>query len=524
MTVNKKRMCCCGTSENPYYLELFPVVTIQTGEKTLSGTYSFWLNLEDTTLSGSTLMFDYVTGATNTNATADIPYTSTTGIAMVFPPDGNSDIGTKCLKSGITSMADHSLLRRADALVRRGMEPKTTSRVLRLSAVLALSENRILFNKIESKTTSGVPGTYWYEKRGYVFVSDQYNATPAVSTTITRGDGETFDWEIYPKVSANLPEKILARDPEDNTHEEWFDFTYSFPSTITVRNKATYDIQVSPDQGVYEFVSVDLDASATYTKTVTGYSDASPGGLGPDTGAMTYTKTSQDTYFNGSGTSHSYTDRNGDPATANIRIFYNPRPTIFQHLNYTGGFGQLTRDQDYRGAVRLNKDISTNLNANLLACTSCDPFSTPRLSAFCTSHNYDGTETKNRMVNNSISSFFASVTQFDNTTGGQVTWQAGASFAPNDIAGIQMVGMGPAIEWGEVTTSVSFALQDMQFGTDLPAFYPEGPDVGCLFAGAGTGDFVFDFVGLPPGGGTVESSIPNELNSDFNSITIFSIT
>ena len=524
MTVNKKRMCCCGTSENPYYLELFPVVTIQTGEKTLSGTYSFWLNLEDTTLSASTLMFDYVTGATNTNATADIPYTSTTGIAMVFPPNGNSDIGTKCLKSGITSMADHSLLRRAETLVRRGMEPKTTSRVLRQSAVLALSENRILFNKIESKTTSGIPGTYWYDRRGYVFVSDQYNATPAVSTTITRGDGETFVWEIHPKVSANLPEKIVARDPENNTHEEWFDFTHTFPDAFTVEHKATHDIQVQPRQFVNDFVSIDLDASSVYTKTITGYSDASPGPFGADTGTMSYVRTStSSTYWNGSGTSYNYTDNQGNDVTATIKILYPPPSTVFEHINAVGGFSPPDVDADYRGAVKLNKDISINLNANLSSCQSCDPFQDPQLSQSCTPLNYDGRmvdfNVNNSVVPNPIS--VANQNFSPNTTGGSVSWQGGASFAPYDIAAIQMVGMGPCIVWQECSSSVQLFFTDMKYGGEPDVFFPDGPQIGCLYGNAGSGDFVFAFRGLPPGGGIVETSIGSGMGGDFQAMTTF---
>lgn len=518
-------MCCCGTDDNPFYLELFPVVTIQSGEKSLSGTYSFWLNLEDTTLSESTLMFDYVTGATNTNATADITYNSTTGIAMVFPPNGNGDIGTKCLKDGVTSFSDHTLLLRADTLVRRGMEPKTTSRVVRLSDVLALSENRILFSKIESKTNAGVPGTYWYDRRGFVFVNDQYHATPAVSTTVTRNDGETFNWEIYPKVSANLPEKIVARNPNDNTHEEWFDFTHTFPNTITIRHKATHDIQVQPRQFVNDFVSIDLDATSTYTKTVTGYSDADPGPLGPSTGEMFYTRTStsSDTW-NGSGTSYNYTDQQGNNVTANLKVEYPTTGSVFAHSNFVQGFSPPDEDEDYRGAVRLNKNISTNLNANLSSCTNCDPFGNPRLQQSCTPLNYDS-ETVNKNVNNSMVQNPISVSDqifSPNTTGGLVSWP-GAAFGPYDIAAIQMAGLAPTIQWGECSASVSFTLQDMKYGGEPTVFYPDGPQIGCLYGNAGSGDFVFAFRGLPPGGGDVEVSIGSGM-FDFIDMTTFSLT
>jgi len=59
MTMNKKRLCCCGTSlPGVRFIEVFPYNAIPSGAIEVAGTVSYWIRLAaPTTVSDSTVIF-----------------------------------------------------------------------------------------------------------------------------------------------------------------------------------------------------------------------------------------------------------------------------------------------------------------------------------------------------------------------------------------------------------------------------------------------------------------------------------
>lgn len=379
MTFNKKRQCCCGVDTGPKYLEVFPKIDSTSSEKQLSGTYSYWIFLGDVANQPGTnrpaydtVIFEVFSSTKNTNATSNITYLDFTN--TVFVSTGKFD----CAVNGETSWkklvnfgGDRD---QGVALARRGFTWSFSSRLLTESEVFALEENRI---RVYYPGPSSDFGPRAFDE-GYFFVSSQYDQTPAISDNLTRSDGVSFNYVVYPKIAANLPDRIFD---EDGT--VWFDFSVHFPPTLTLTFSGSGDVRVNNDP--IQTKSYDVNFTATYEKVVVDVGRTS---------VVKYERTSQsgeeigqsDQYlvgprvdftvsFDGPNGPYDIVGKVGLKTRAPDFIFahqntYRSQIDIFgfSSANFVPGIEYIFQRQ----GAKLNKNFSQNVDACFLLCLSCD--------------------------------------------------------------------------------------------------------------------------------------------------------
>tara|TARA_R100000654_G_scaffold58054_1_gene84667 strand:- start:780 stop:2573 length:1794 start_codon:yes stop_codon:yes gene_type:complete len=275
MTMNKKRLCCCGTSlPGIRFIEVFPYNAIPSGVTKLDGTISFWIRLAaPTTVSDSTVIFK-ATGIANkqtaTNATADVTFADHEDAILVF---GTSSWREIRAVGQTFEGAPADSFKQNKSLNHRGWTwDNASSRLLTDSQMNALTgETRVIWNKPVNSANRALDGTEDItiaDANGYLFVSDAYNNSPALSQTLTADDGTSHVYRYYPYVEATQPEQLAywtsSSIPPLTDRVLVFDFADIFPSTlsITYRVRGTIrDINSGAQNGF------DETFSKTYNKT-----------------------------------------------------------------------------------------------------------------------------------------------------------------------------------------------------------------------------------------------------------------
>jgi len=486
------------------YLEVFPYIAPTASEKRLSGTYSYWIYLGDVANEPGTsrpaydtVLFEVFSSTQNTNATSDIEYLDFTN--TVFVSTGKFD----CAENGESSWKklvnfggenDQGV-----ALARRGFTWNFSSRFLTESQLFALEENRIRVYRGGPSSSFG-PQAF---DDGYWFVNGQYDQTPAISENYTRFDGEVFNYVVYPKVCANLPDLIF-----DTDGTVWFDFSVNFPSSITLTYSGTGDILFRKGQLEFDPIvrsSVEISFTATYEKVVVENTTLR-------TSVVKYVKTDQSGEelaggytvisnrvnftidWEGPDGTYTNTYRVAIIAKAPDVIFaqqnrYNNRTDVFgtSPANFVPGLEYIYE----RKGARLNKNFSQNVDACYLYCLNCDGTGLG-VTYDKTPYNSDGTGTKAKNRNAWYSRFPTGSylpsppltnpsyeIEDDNSTGGEIP-----SYTDPLI-----VGWGPQISWSNnAGTPVSFDIETGKYSNAPDAFYPDLPNIRC-----GTVDGAVDF-------------------------------
>ncbi len=274
MTVNKKRMCCCGTTPSGVrFIEIFPKTAIPSGVVEKSGTISFWIRLDQTiTASDSTVIFK-TTGTeanqTPTNATSDVTFADHENAVLVFGRTSWKEIRP----SGQAGPAPLDSFKENKTLNHRGWTwDNDTSRTLTDAQMDALTgETRLIWRKPENTGNRPLDGSEdigLVAGVGYLFVSSAYDAQPALSQTTTSADGTSYSWKYYPYLEATQPEHLAywtsAAVPPTSDRVLVYDFADIFPSSISVtyRVRGTIRDLVTGNQD-----AIDQTFSKTYNKT-----------------------------------------------------------------------------------------------------------------------------------------------------------------------------------------------------------------------------------------------------------------
>ncbi len=493
MTFNKKRQCCCNADTGPKYLEVFPEIDSTSEEKQLSGTYSYWIFLGDvanepgTNLPAyDTVIFEVLSNTKNTNATSDIEFQDYDG--TVFVSSGKFDCATNAESSWKELVSDGGENYQGVALARRGFTWNLESRFLTESQLFALDGNRIR-GYLPGPSSAFGPRAF---DEGYFFVSNQYDETPAISENLTRSDGETFNYVVYPKISANLPDRIYD---EDGTI--WFDFTVHFPASLTLTFSGTGDAMFRFPDGSYGRQSYTVNYSATYDKEVLDYTDR-------QLSVFKYVLSEQPAQSQLVGPRVPFVVTFQGPdgpydVTVNLGLFQKPPITIFATQNRYNAFDDVFAipapfgppDREYiyqRHGARLNKNFTQNQDACYIYATDCDGLGTGETVSFDKSpYNYAGTTLSSKNSNAWLARFpegspiFFPSSQPDpnapyqieanNTTGGEILRSGlGEPF---------VMAMAPIISWADEASSgsVTFALEDGTYSGGFDIFYSKLPEL-----------------------------------------------
>ena len=504
------------------YLEVFPYVDSTSSEKKLSGTYSYWIYMGDvdnepgTSLPEyDTVLFNVLSNTKNTNSNTPITFADYDGTVFVATgsfscvPNGEDE-----WKELVSSSGEK---RSGVALARRGFYWTLSSRFLAESDVLALSENRV---RVGNPSPSSSDPASKFDS-GYYFVDDQYDASPAISDTRTRDDGETFEWVVYPKIAANIPDRIIDED-----EVLWFDFSAHFPASVRVNFSGTAkirfkagnsDYDASPD---FQIVNCPIDCYAIYEKQIVEINQTS---------VVKYAKTFQSRELDdGSGNYAA-----GPTVDATVSWSFNGESlydTVFQFTvrafapevifahqnNYSGGidvfqFSQFEgiEDREYvyqRGGARLNKNFTQNEDACYLFCGSCDGTGGSFPPWDQTPFNFGGVSQKNKNANAWLARFPRDPfrqniplnppyeIEDDNSTGGEIEMN-GIGTPP------YVSGWGPLIVWGDEagSGSVTFETYSNNFAGAPDTYDPDFPDLRCSSDGVVNFYVAERNFGSPPG-------------------------
>lgn len=274
MSMNKKRLCCCGTSlPGIRFIEVFPYNAIPSGVTKLDGTISFWIRLAaPTTVSDSTVIFK-ATGTptlqTATNATADVTFADHENAILVFGTASWREIrpNGQALGAPIDSFRENK------SLNHRGWTwDNASSRLLTDAQMDSLTgETRIIWNKPTNSVNRPLDGTEdiaLVDEVGYLFINSAYDTSPALSQTMTAADETSHIYRYYPYLEATQPEQLAywtsSSVPPVSDRVLVFDFADIFPSSISItyRVRGTIRDIVAGTQD-----SIDETFSKTYNKT-----------------------------------------------------------------------------------------------------------------------------------------------------------------------------------------------------------------------------------------------------------------
>lgn len=493
MTFNKKRQCCCNADTGPKYLEVFPYIDSLASEKGLTGTYSYWIFLGDVANEPGTsrpaydtVIFEVSSNTTNTSASTDITYIDFQDTVLVT--SGKFD----CAKAGQSSFTELTV--RGDnglglCLSRRGFTWSHSSRFITESALAGLNENRIIVEKTLPWAGNPIDG---YDKVGYAFSAipvvggSFYDLEPAVSHVMTRSDGETFLYEIYPAISANLPEVIKSGD------DTWFDFTATFPDEINL----TYSGDITVRGPVSE-ASASFSIQATYEKKTPLVNDSfssfgyeykeDNGGEFPDDSIFLIYES-----FDYRNVGSVDLAKEGGGVFTSVFAFQPWRKWVFQHATAPNGLpwgepavmpAPFAPERWNRQAGRLKKNISQNLEANYIACVGCDVQGVKGITRSCTPQKYEGIGNTDRNFNHYLNNFqraslegSAPLNDSNNSTGGEI-------LRPNDKTVPPLQSVAPIISWSTPAGSSSVTFELTTFGGSPITFYPDFPNQECSFSG-----------------------------------------
>lgn len=493
MTFNKKRQCCCNADTGPKYLEVFPYIDSLTSEKGLTGTYSYWIFLGDVANEPGTsrpaydtVIFEVNSNTTNTTATSDITYIDFEDTVLVT--SGKFD----CAKAGQSSFTELTV--RGDnglglCLSRRGFTWSHSSRFITESALAALDENRIIVEKTLPWTGNPIDG---YDKVGYAFSTvpvvggSFYDLEPAVSHLMTRSDGESFIYEIYPAISANLPEVIKSGD------DTWFDFTATFPDEIDL----TYSGDITV-RGPISEESASFTITATYEKKTPLVNDSfssfgyeykeDNGDDFPDDSIFLIYES-----FDYRNVGSVDLPKEGGGVFTSVFAFQPWRKWVFQHATAPNGLpwgepavmpAPFAPERWNRQAGRLKKNISQNVEANYTACVGCNVQQVKGIGRSCTPQKYEGIGNTDKNFNHYLNNFqraswegSAPLNDSNNSTGGEI-------LRPNDYTVPPLQSVAPIISWSTPAGSSSVTFELTTFGGEPITFYPDFPNQECSFSG-----------------------------------------
>lgn len=276
--MNKKRLCCCGTSlPGIRFIEVFPYNAIPSGVTKLDGTISFWIRLAaPTTVSDSTVIFKATgipTQQTGTNATADVTFADHENAILVFGASSWREI--RAVGQTFDSAPSDNFTENKSLSHRGWTWDNASSRLLTDTQMNALTgETRVIWNKPVNSGNRALDGTEDItiaDGTGYLFVSGAYNNSPALSQTLTADDGTSHVYRYYPYVEATQPEQL--RYYTSSGPVLVFDFADIFPSTMTLtyRVRGTIRDTVSGAQNGF-----DETFSKTYNKATISVFDGIP--------------------------------------------------------------------------------------------------------------------------------------------------------------------------------------------------------------------------------------------------------
>lgn len=275
MSMNKKRLCCCGTDlSGRRFIEVFPYNAIPSGTVEVGGTVSYWIRLEEpTTINNSTVIFKATGTATQqtpTNATSDVTFADSANAVLVFGHSSWREIRP----SGQAGPAPIDSFRENKSLNHRGWtwsSGRGGSRRFTDAQMDALTgETRIIWDKPVNSGNRALDGTEdirLVDGVGYLFVNSAYDTSPALSQTVTADDGTSHVYRYYPYLEATQPEQLAywtsASVPPVSDRVLVFDFADIFPSSISVtyRVRGTIRDIVAGTQD-----SIDETFSKTYNK------------------------------------------------------------------------------------------------------------------------------------------------------------------------------------------------------------------------------------------------------------------
>ena len=486
MAFNKKRACCCGSSETDVaYFEVKSVVPIVAAEQVIDKTYSYWFRREDTTfISGnvpdSTVLWERGSGTNvNSELSEDLTYgawkTAGSATAYVPPIGGGALVGSSntFVPSGGPPITPGGVPGEAmdKALHRRGWYLDSGTRVLTEAQWDALDECKIELPLpvVTSTGSGGNNAIEIYRDRGWMFGGDQFNASPAIGP-ITKGD---LTWEVYPKVNCNYP-------VGGNVH----DFTALFPNTISFDISGSMPIAFQRVAEGFTISNVSGSGSYTFSKVTTG--------TGTSAITISYEQTSP------SGTAFvGQVDVTGDDllggtftATLKLRqpsfgpFDFNPNSSILGRTNITlsGTSSNCTTDIGY-----FQDDPR-------ILCEDCDPNSNAgSANSGCSPANFDGGFLANKNYYIVTGSRFSGNPQ-NNTLGVDLFLSTNY---PTDEARQASLGLGsmlsglangPILVWGEANGGTVNIEVKTPPGPGLNSYLVSDPDGRCInpqYAGTG---------------------------------------
>lgn len=482
MSFNKARLCCCNvTPAGEFFVELFPKIPITSGEEAKAQTYSYWVKFE-TSPTGSTVLYDYSAGVTNSNTTSDVTYEDLIGNGTPENPGLGSAVVFKFSEIGpggtfpyyriVDNEGTEHRLYNSTALVRRGFYIDSSSRQLTQTEFDALTEVRTLFSLIQPSTQE--LSTAWHVD-GYLYVSNKFEDSAPVHQ-FTKG---AATYEINPKLAANLPERIGGQRTVlgVTSYTEFWDLSDSWPDTLTLTwsMDTKYLVGKQVFNGVctvfgnYSLEDLAISGSTTYNKessfdTSLGFSlvryrvdsDNDAEFLGQESFEAPDCFTPGFPPPNPDGTNRTtFRFENRRPGTAFSYSVQNS-----QNIQTQRGNRNLTRM-----GWRLASTATWNYEANRYACDGCDPTSPNlELNAGCTPANTPTNGARNNYYQRTSSlGVFESL---PNTLGMSFAFgspdlpefNGNGQFPAVAEAGFHAFGLEPGLTWGEAGEAFSWGL------------------------------------------------------------------
>jgi hypothetical protein len=499
MSFNKKRACCCNQQpgEDDFFFEVQSAIPIASAEKNLTGTYSFWIEVEGVTTSGgvpvdSTLIWEYVSTQINNEAGSNVTLGSwkTETDRLVFIPnpfefnihhtDGKIYQATSQQQVGL------------DALRFRGFHMNSSPRMLTRTEWEALDEIKVLMRLPEGVNQSAGGNKFRaYKLYGYFFGLDQFDDEPAIGPT-TFGD---LTWEMYPKVNANMPVQMRATEINGTAILTFFDFTALFPSTLNVTVEGSIPVAyrrsgLEVDQCLGTLsptplgASLDVNLTLTYDKTVSA------------SGVMSYVNNQTSEQRTVGEDTINWDIPEEDcfgitiPAAPDQSADFKYIVSAFTISMYNGSSGfEGIPQSTIAGCV---DDIGYNPNGNRLLCGSCNANSSVHgLGRFCSPRNYDGDFFKDKQHTDLFNDVFDDSSPVD--VGNGSNYPTGIGY---DFRRLQSLWCSPVLVWGAATGSaVTLEIKAPQ-GPGLNSFLLSDP-VGACGAGTPGPHFVFAFGDVP---------------------------
>jgi hypothetical protein len=466
---NKKRQCCCNTPvTGPTFFECFSKIPIASGELSQSGTYSFWVkkDIALTDLTDSFAFFPQSSSVSpgntnNTSGTLTWGDFKTAGNNSVFVPFGFPTM----TESGTTNAGflSDSLFDQPYGLNRRGWHFTSSSRTLTQAQWDALSEHRTLFEFPFFAQNFGNSQMFEFTRFGFLFVSDLFNSSPALSET--RG---ALTWELNPGLVANIPD--IYGFPSSG--KKFFDFTHNFPSSITITISGTAPFAYGdgthttgvPGANAPKTADINLSGNIVADKTTA---------FGFGTIPLQYTvNASTSTAVLGSA------DVEVDDGAGNITT------KTVEILNQTSGSFIIKTQGISSPPIRCRTDIGFGANLNRFVCDACDPNSGTYSYGDCSPKNYDGD-----LGEKNVCAIVDREIDFsDNTLGLNIpgpfippdlpigyAWEF--QFQVQDL--IEGLDIAPVFTWGAATGSAVTINIEKPSGPELDSYLETAPTTAC---------------------------------------------